>query len=79
MQQSVLVFGAVSCHHRHSQSNFELSVWRSPPLALQVCLYSVMCKNGASLWEIGAGQDWHCALSNDGYRLVRNAIDPSLR
>ena len=41
---------------------------------LQVCLYSVICKNINTLWQVEAGQDWHCALDYDGFQRARDAI-----
>jgi len=47
---------------------------------LEVCMYDAMCANRESLWQIEAGEAWHCDLDYDGYAFLYHSIlDPGVR
>ena len=33
---------------------------------LEVCIYSTVCRNNVSLFQVDAGESWHCDLYEDG-------------
>merc|ERR1719353_2142867 len=39
---------------------------------LEVCMYSAMCSNRNSLFEVGADDEWRCELDWDGYQRLRD-------
>eukprot|EP00966_Prymnesium_polylepis_P111701 2583776-Prymnesium_polylepis.1 len=47
---------------------------RHAPRVAQVCVYDTMCSNRESMWELKAGDEWHCDMEYKGYQFLFQTI-----
>ena len=41
---------------------------------LEICMYSMLCKNRAALFNLKVNEEWECDMDADGFNLLRDWV-----
>ena len=72
---------ALNFHTDHRLCRFEMQLVSHAPMQassdiyyLEICMYSMLCKNRAALFNLKVNEEWECDMDADGFNLLRDWV-----
>jgi len=63
-----------SCTGYHPAGCYEQGYASSDIFYLEICMYTMMCKNRDKLFKLQVGEEWECDMDKEGFHQLQNWV-----